>query len=409
MKRLFCFVSVIFLLLIPLISLAFGAQYDVGEKVKLLFSIRGTEYFMIPLLMTIYYAFVWKITGKDDQIDDIVPPFFPPKNIGNCGEIDPGSARYSINRDIDVYCFVANIIDLAIKGYIYIKESSISITNKPITGELPAAEATFLEKLASFGGVIFLVKDTFIWEPNFDLIKARSASESKMKESGKLFFTTYRGYWLTGIAFVLLFPVLDHIIYSSISYGMIIVFLITIVSRLMFKVWYTLKNTLDFLILFVPLMILCLIVLLPFFIGQDHIDWTVLFIIVSVSGLCSLIILLSRKLLPKYSKEGRKLIAEVEGLKLYINTTRKLQIVNSLPIKTPEIFERLLPWAFAFGLEKTLADKFKDSLEEVNYSPKWCSRDKQAFIYGNGIKRLTYIIEKYSVMPHPIPRFVNDN
>lgn len=63
------------------------------------------------------------------------------------------------------------------------------------------------------------------------------------------------------------------------------------------------------------------------------------------------------------SLAGRRLLDQIDGLLMYIDTAEKdrLQAMNP-PEETPEVFERLLPYAVAFGLEETWCSRFADKL-----------------------------------------------
>jgi hypothetical protein len=67
---------------------------------------------------------------------------------------------------------------------------------------------------------------------------------------------------------------------------------------------------------------------------------------------------------PRLSKEGRILREEWLGFKLYLETAEKYRMQNL----TPEIFEKYLPYAIIFGVEKKWAKAF-DSI--VKSEPSW--------------------------------------
>jgi uncharacterized membrane protein YgcG len=65
------------------------------------------------------------------------------------------------------------------------------------------------------------------------------------------------------------------------------------------------------------------------------------------------------KLLPAYTREGRRLQDEVEGLRQYLSVGEKDELMrNKRPPRTGEEFARFLPYAVALGVEKTWADAF---------------------------------------------------
>jgi hypothetical protein len=54
------------------------------------------------------------------------------------------------------------------------------------------------------------------------------------------------------------------------------------------------------------------------------------------------------------------------------------------PEDTSEVFERLLPWAFAFGIAETWENRFQKIIEEENYKPAWFTGDKNRNILIRG-------------------------
>ena len=70
---------------------------------------------------------------------------------------------------------------------------------------------------------------------------------------------------------------------------------------------------------------------------------------------------------------------QVEGFKMYLAVAEKdrLNYVNP-PLKTPELFEKYLPYALALDVEQAWAEQFSDILKEAaqgqeGYSPRWYS------------------------------------
>jgi hypothetical protein len=79
--------------------------------------------------------------------------------------------------------------------------------------------------------------------------------------------------------------------------------------------------------------------------------------------------------------QGRKVMDEIEGFRLYLETAEKnrLNIQNEPPL-TPERFERILPYAIALGVEKPWSEHFEAELKRIapdetvsSYSPGWYS------------------------------------
>lgn len=76
---------------------------------------------------------------------------------------------------------------------------------------------------------------------------------------------------------------------------------------------------------------------------------------------------------------GRKIMDQIEGFKMYLDTAEqdRLDRMQS-PQLTPEVFESFLPYAFALGVENNWCDRFARELpEEIaksgGYRPSWYS------------------------------------
>ena len=74
---------------------------------------------------------------------------------------------------------------------------------------------------------------------------------------------------------------------------------------------------------------------------------------------------------------GRKIMDEIEGFKMYLDTAEqdRLDRMKS-PQLTPEVFESFLPYAFALGVENTWCDRFtREFPEDIEarggYHPTW--------------------------------------
>ncbi|NGP17479.1 DUF2207 family protein [Devosia aurantiaca] len=77
--------------------------------------------------------------------------------------------------------------------------------------------------------------------------------------------------------------------------------------------------------------------------------------------------------------QGRKIMDEIEGFRLYLDTAEKNRLnINNEPPLTVERFERILPYAIALDVEKPWSDHFEAELArnaqpQGSYSPVWYS------------------------------------
>ena len=77
------------------------------------------------------------------------------------------------------------------------------------------------------------------------------------------------------------------------------------------------------------------------------------------------------------TSDGRRVMDEIEGLKMYMTVAEqdRLNLLNP-PERTPAHFERLLPYALALGVENKWAEQFASvlaaaSMDGSDYAPAW--------------------------------------
>lgn len=99
-----------------------------------------------------------------------------------------------------------------------------------------------------------------------------------------------------------------------------------------------------------------------------------------VSGIVSgLIVFAFGWIMPRVTKQGAAMIEEVKGFKWFLNVTEKARLeFHNAPAKTPELFERFLPAAIAFGVEKQWAEQFKG----MKIKPSYMDGDDNSFAAG---------------------------
>lgn len=110
----------------------------------------------------------------------------------------------------------------------------------------------------------------------------------------------------------------------------------------------------------------------PFFIQYAALGWMVGFII---SG--TILLLLTFFVDSRSPELGNREYHDLLGLKMYINTAEKHRIeFHNDPKKYNQVFEKLLPYAMIFGLEKKWAKEFEDIYTQP---PSWYQGDFTTF------------------------------
>ena len=68
--------------------------------------------------------------------------------------------------------------------------------------------------------------------------------------------------------------------------------------------------------------------------------------------------------MPAKTKEGAKILNRIKGFRMYLYTAERFRVQDL----TPETFEKFLPYAMVFGIEKQWGERFKDIYKKA---PDW--------------------------------------
>jgi uncharacterized membrane protein len=89
-------------------------------------------------------------------------------------------------------------------------------------------------------------------------------------------------------------------------------------------------------------------------------------------------------LLKKPTLEGRAILNEIEGFRHYLAVAEQDRLdLEHPPERTPELFEKFLPYAVALGVEQRWAEQFNEVLEAASYQPAW--------LEGSSVSRLSAV------------------
>jgi len=92
----------------------------------------------------------------------------------------------------------------------------------------------------------------------------------------------------------------------------------------------------------------------------------------------SLIIIVFAQLMPQKTRKGSVARDHILGLKRYLEVAEKDRLeFHNAPEKNPKVFEKLLPFAMALGVEKKWAKQFEDIYSGQN--PNWYTGNTHAF------------------------------
>ena len=343
--------------------------------------------FLGLIVILVYYLIVWTMMGRDPAPGTIVTRYTPPEGMS------PAVMRYITKMGYDDRTLASAVIDMAVKGRIAIKEDDGTFTLKKNEGggaALSPEEEQVLKDLLGSDREITLKKI------HHEKIKAaiKAFRDYLARRYEKIYFITNQGYFCTGMSLTLVMLVLSGIFEAS-SGGKIPVFLFicvwlsiwsvavaALVNEIVVKWRHAIRNR-GVRILDAGGALFLTLFSLPF-IGGEIFGISILGYATSVTTIVFLLLAgltnyAFYHLLKAPTRAGRTLLDAVEGFRIFLAATEedRMNMLNP-PERTPELFERYLPYALALGLEQQWAEQFSDVLSsaglgEAAYSTAWFS------------------------------------
>ncbi len=329
-------------------------------------------------LIVIYYAVAWMAVGRDPQPGPIVVSYEPPPGLS------PAAMRYLQRMGYDDRVFVSAVVDLAVKGYLRIEQagSLYSLKRlKAVDGKLPVEEQNLLRILFANGDEIPVAATDAV---TFTTAKKTLSGDLELEEKDRLFHKNRRwavpGVLLTlGVLALMVMGLRGP---KAAAAGFLCVWLsfwsigCVFLVRTAVSTWKSGKASLATSLFAIPF-VLAEVVVMGFLAAMIGV-WAVLILIALAIangvGIAELKALTS---------EGRRLFDQIEGFRQFLTAvdSDRLQRI-SLPAKTPQLFEKCLPYALALGVEQAWANQFTSVLAQaavvatgaaVAYAPLWIS------------------------------------
>ncbi|MDG2207086.1 MAG: DUF2207 domain-containing protein [Pirellulales bacterium] len=338
------------------------------------------------LILLTYYFVAWFLVGRDPPSRAIVPLYDPPENLS------PACARYLWKMGYDRTCFTAAILNLACKGWITIKENEGKYTLRRTTGE--TKEKTSNGEKAVYGEL--LSGDSIVLkQANYQKVKsAIEALSTKLSEEfdGRLFFKhvawlvpgwlftplVLGGIWFSGDSDQALAPVLA-IWLTMWTFGC---YTLGKKALLAWRAARTLRSGTAKAIGSYFGAVWATLFCIPFF-GGEIVAFVLLFQMHSISVVALIVCLFGLhwifwRLIKQPTEKGRGVMDAIEGFRMYLGPVEG-EVLEKLnpPEKTPALFEKMLPYALALGVENSWAERFVDVLRAAatdprsNYQPAW--------------------------------------
>lgn len=346
------------------------------------------------IILLAYYLIVWSKVGKDPEKGVIVPSWDPPKGLS------PAAIRYIRRMGYDNKAISAAIINAAVKGCIKISEDDgdyvVESTGKP-RGVLSPEENVVVEALVDKLGEKSGLNAIRINQSNYSFIAAaiRDLRETLSGLYGTFYFRLNRGYAVLGIAMSIILALaaiasdqstvenpesIALMIWQllwSLAVGALLMAVVQAwrrvnIHRSGLQTVGTFFGAGCLTLFSIPFIAGWIIV--PIAVGSIM-PWSLLGIVLIMGFLNMLFI----SLLKAPTTAGRKVMDEIEGFKMYLQTAERDELRQAgAPEMTTDLYERYLPYALALDVEQEWSEKFADVLTRASmggehYAPTWYS------------------------------------
>jgi hypothetical protein len=330
------------------------------------------------LVLILYYLIAWSAVGRDPAPGVIMALYEPPQNLS------PAGMRYLLQMGFDNKTFAAAILDMAVRGFLTIKEQAGSYTLY-LTGKDNRDLSPDEQQIAA---QLFEGRNE-IWLHNENHVAIHGAIKALQKwlaaAEQKTYFLTNSRYLIAPVVLTVVIAVAYLLALGKPQFvGAIFVsFWLTVWTIAVcamvvnvFKTWrsvflpqssglaevFTVGKALFPTIFAIPFV---------FFEGMG------LFFLMKLSSLSFVLFVLASGLLhglffhimkaPTFA--GRRLMDQVEGFKLFLGAVDGDRLNRAVPPQqTPAVFEKFLPYALALNVEQDWAEKFSGILANAGAS-----------------------------------------
>lgn len=323
------------------------------------------------IAMALFFFFSWKKYGKDPVEKTVMPEFMPPF------DWSPAITGYVYHRKILDKTYMASFINASVKGAIRILSATENgIFKNKHTYEIEVlnrqSKALSTEESDIISG--FTKKDKIkVDDSNYKIFeKAYSKWLNTVNKQVNLedyYQNNTRKKWV-GFAIFLIAGLAYELLSNNKGYINYVFYAGLIVAVAGLTYWFTKKETGVGLIVlrailgfFVFLPAVAIFVMTLFFLSAIQI---------AVIGVVFLMYIFYVRTLGKFTEKGADVLHRLEGFKLYLKTAEKdrMNMLNP-PELTPQLFEKLFPYAIALGVEIEWGKQFEEILELAKYDPAW--------------------------------------
>ena len=310
--------------------------------------------------LLIYFFVVWARLGKDPEAGTIIPLYEPPEGFS------PAAVRNLYRMGFDDQAFSAAVIGLAAKGKLTIEEDHKEYTLRRAGGSAPLApdERTLYKNL--MGGS----RSLKLAQSNHSTI---GGAKTALKNSLSLmletkYFVRNLKFWIAGLVIAAV-PLLISVLAHNPEGLFMLIWLTAWSAGTMFLVSNVVTSWRSGAANWAATLFA-----LPFVAG-----WVVGVVVFTIQvslaialifGLSVITVGVFYHLMKAPTLAGRRILDHIEGFKQYLSVAEadRLNLINP-PERTPELFEKFLPYALALDVDQEWSEQFSGVLSAAGQAP----------------------------------------
>ena len=325
------------------------------------------------LILGSYYFFSWRKVGKDPHKPLVVPTFNPPNNW------NAPTIRRLYKKEHDKKVLTVALIEMAVKRLIRIKQEPNKYwlsRKKYVLEKLATDETELTPQEARIINTLFSDDEPTIDVSNknhttFYLVDRDLKNYTPEYDTKETYRHNYK-YAVLGILLtILIISAYLYLFTSSVMiFAVLMTFGIFLVGSLMLiqTIFGAIKHQ-----RIGAGLVGIIFVIASLFIQQ------IFFMTIQANLFQNGFILLMELLIPVYfclikapTQLGLEIESGLKGFRMYLKTAEENRLnLLTPPDRTPELFEKLLPYAIALDVENAWGKKFNHVLKQANYSPDW--------------------------------------
>lgn len=312
--------------------------------------------------MFLWHLLAWLFVGKDPEAGIVIPQFTPPPGFS------PSAVRMLDRMKFDNGCFGAAVMGLGVKGVLRIEEKAKVITLRK-TGEAPSEPLT-PEEEALFSRLLGSRKSIELKQSNHRTLSgARTVLQKQLgKKLEKSHFLANARYWVPG-------------------------FLLSLLAVLLLLLNAEQKEGAGFMAVWISIWTVGTGALVSSTVSQFRNGsraaamgtglFAIPFLLAWFGGMfaffmlagplasgaflfCIVVNVLFYHWIKAPTHLGRKVLDHIDGLRHYLSVAEADRLAGFHgPERTPELFEQLLPYAHALGVEQKWSDQFTEILAKA--------------------------------------------